>query len=244
MSDADALETHGAIRNAKKELDEAVMSYWSKNELRAKLEALRKRLDSLEKARRDQLQARLMDQAKALIATETAAPTKFAVVRFVDGADQGAINKALREIQKKHKHLSVLGYSVDALANKVECKASVPKVRTRFYWLFCDFYGGLSIIDFLDYRLFTNIYYSQISIIHKYRLFTIIDHRLFTNIDHRLFQEAVVSEFNAKKWIEKVCELVGGKCGGSDQSAQVTGLNLENVSDCDRMANEFAKLYL
>lgn len=48
----------------------------------------------------------------------------------------------------------------------------------------------------------------------------------------------------ASEWINKVCEIIGGRGGGNDQQAQATGDALEKVNEAIQAAKEFAQLKL
>ncbi|XP_053305249.1 alanine--tRNA ligase, cytoplasmic [Spea bombifrons] len=57
-------------------------------------------------------------------------------------------------------------------------------------------------------------------------------------------QEAADKGLKASEWVQQVCELMDGKGGGKDTSAQATGKNVGCLSEVLRLAEDFAKLKL
>ncbi|OMJ23467.1 Alanine-tRNA ligase [Smittium culicis] len=55
-------------------------------------------------------------------------------------------------------------------------------------------------------------------------------------------KDLINSGLHAKQWAESVSSVIGGKCGGKNESAQGSGTNVQSVSDAERVANDFAKL--
>ena len=48
----------------------------------------------------------------------------------------------------------------------------------------------------------------------------------------------------ADEWVKKVTEVIGGKGGGNNLSAQASGPNVDQLSDALEAAREFARLKL
>jgi len=59
MGDVQIKELLNSVKDLKKELDEALISYWFKNDLRSKLDHLKKEIDLLEKSKKDLVQAKV-----------------------------------------------------------------------------------------------------------------------------------------------------------------------------------------
>ncbi|PVU99863.1 hypothetical protein BB559_000336 [Furculomyces boomerangus] len=57
-------------------------------------------------------------------------------------------------------------------------------------------------------------------------------------------QSLISKGLSAKKWASTVSEVVGGKSGGKDDSAQGSGINVDSVSEAEKVALEFAKISL
>uniref|UniRef100_A0A8C5R8R2 Alanine--tRNA ligase n=1 Tax=Leptobrachium leishanense TaxID=445787 RepID=A0A8C5R8R2_9ANUR len=57
-------------------------------------------------------------------------------------------------------------------------------------------------------------------------------------------QEAADKGLKANEWVQQVSELMDGKGGGKDTSAQATGRNVGSLSEILRLAEDFAKLKL
>lgn len=56
----------------------------------------------------------------------------------------------------------------------------------------------------------------------------------------------VVSDkgLSASEWVRHIADVIGGKGGGKDESAQASGTNPDALSKAMEMAEEFAKLKL
>lgn len=48
----------------------------------------------------------------------------------------------------------------------------------------------------------------------------------------------------ANEWVLELCQLMDGKGGGKDMSAQATGKNIHCLKEALQMADEFARLKL
>lgn len=57
-------------------------------------------------------------------------------------------------------------------------------------------------------------------------------------------QETAEKGLKANEWVQQVSDLMDGKGGGKDTSAQATGKNLSCLPEVLRLAEEFAKLKL
>lgn len=66
------------------------------------------------------------------------------------------------------------------------------------------------------------------------------------NVIYRLsdLQETADKGLKANEWVAQVSELIDGKGGGKDTSAQATGRNTSCLSEVLRLAEDFAKLKL
>lgn len=54
-------------------------------------------------------------------------------------------------------------------------------------------------------------------------------------------QDAITRGLKADEWVKSVSELIGGKCGGKDQSAQGSGSNVGCVKKAVETATNFAQ---
>ena len=57
-------------------------------------------------------------------------------------------------------------------------------------------------------------------------------------------QDLVSRGLKADEWVKSVSELLGGKCGGKELSAQGSGPNIGCVDKAVEMAKQFAKMKL
>ena len=57
-------------------------------------------------------------------------------------------------------------------------------------------------------------------------------------------QEINAKGLRADDWVKSVSELLGGKCGGKEASAQGSGPNIENVDKALETAKQFAQMKL
>ena len=54
-------------------------------------------------------------------------------------------------------------------------------------------------------------------------------------------QEVIQQGLKADEWVKSVSELLGGKCGGKDLSAQGSGPNVGSLKKAVETATQFAK---
>lgn len=54
-------------------------------------------------------------------------------------------------------------------------------------------------------------------------------------------QEAIQQGLKADEWVKSVSDLLGGKCGGKDLSAQGSGPNIGCITKAVETATQFAK---
>ncbi|XP_041794570.1 alanine--tRNA ligase, cytoplasmic-like [Chelmon rostratus] len=57
-------------------------------------------------------------------------------------------------------------------------------------------------------------------------------------------QDVAKRGLKANEWVQELCQLLDGKGGGKDTSAQATGRNMQCLKEALEMANEFARLKL
>lgn len=57
-------------------------------------------------------------------------------------------------------------------------------------------------------------------------------------------QEVADRGLKANEWVMELCELMDGKGGGKDMSAQATGKNFNCLKEALQIADEFARLKL
>ena len=55
------------------------------------------------------------------------------------------------------------------------------------------------------------------------------------------FQDVIQQGLKADEWVKSVSELLGGKCGGKDLSAQGSGPNISCTKKAVETATQFAK---
>ncbi|VDK75975.1 unnamed protein product [Litomosoides sigmodontis] len=60
----------------------------------------------------------------------------------------------------------------------------------------------------------------------------------------RVSKDVAIKGLQASKWISKVCEVLGGRGGGTVTQAQATGNNIESVEEAAEIALDYAKLTL
>lgn len=66
-----------------------------------------------------------------------------------------------------------------------------------------------------------------------------------SNLNHpSSLQDVAKRGLKANEWVQELCQLLDGKGGGKDTSAQATGRNMQCLKEALEMANEFARLKL
>lgn len=71
---------------------------------------------------------------------------------------------------------------------------------------------------------------------------------LFAIDDTKILMQCVVSKEHAKKglkaseWAGEVCSFLGGKCGGKDDAAQGSGVNIEKIDEALQLAISLTKI--
>ena len=52
--------------------------------------------------------------------------------------------------------------------------------------------------------------------------------------------QSLVSSLKANEWVNEVCTVLGGKGGGKDANAQLTGENVDKLDAAVELAQKFA----
>jgi alanyl-tRNA synthetase len=107
----------------------AAISAWKRDELRSRLDAIKKVLTDLDKKRREELSKLLIEEAKRVAQECKDAGNNYVVHKFsFDCSDARVLNQAIKEMNKIHEGLAVMAITVDATAEgSVLCIAQVPK---------------------------------------------------------------------------------------------------------------------
>jgi alanyl-tRNA synthetase len=159
------------------DLSASLISAWYKEQLRAKLKALKKSVDDADRARKAQLLQNAVEKAKAIIARLDGQP--FIVDVLEVESNTKALDAALKQFRSLAPQTAALLFSVDRDNKKIVCLSSVPK-------------------------------------------------------------ELTAKGLKADEWVRSVSELMRGKGGGKDVSAQASGDNVDCLDDAVVMATEFA----
>lgn len=106
-------------------VSQSVISYWDKDQLRATLKGLKKRLDDLDKTRKAAVMNEVVEQSKKLI--EDNPDQKFIVHEFKAGSNAKALDAAMKQVKALSPSMAAMFFSVDDEANKIVCMSCVPK---------------------------------------------------------------------------------------------------------------------
>lgn len=159
----------------------AIVPQWKKDEMRESLKALKKTMDDLDRASKADVQKRVLDKTKQLIATSPNQP--LVILEMENGASAKALNESLKLFKTQSPQTSTMLFSVDREAGKITCLCQVP-------------------------------------------------------------QEVAEKGLKANEWVQRISDLLDGKGGGKDMSAQATGKNIDCIQEALKLATEFAQLKL
>lgn len=159
----------------------AVIPQWRKDEMRESLKSLKKLMDDLDRASKADVQKRVLDKTKQMIASSPNQP--LVILEMENGASAKALNEALKLFKSQSPQTSTMLFSVDREAGKITCLCQVP-------------------------------------------------------------QEVADKGLKASEWVQCISDLLDGKGGGKDLSAQATGKNIDCVEEALKLATKFAQLKL
>mgnify|MGYP002717784457 CR=1 FL=1 len=107
------------------EISQSNISYWKKDELRNRLNNLKKQLDSVDRASKAAVLNEVIEAAK--IIAEQNVGNKFVVQRLNAGSNSKALDAAIKQVKTITPNTAVMFFSADQTTQKVICLSSVPK---------------------------------------------------------------------------------------------------------------------
>jgi len=113
------------ITDLTEDISAAVISYWTKDDMRNELKAVKKAIDDKERARKAALLTEVVDTTKALLAANPGLP--FLVYRLNACAQNKALDGALKQVKALSPDTAAILFSEDEDAGKVLCMAQAPK---------------------------------------------------------------------------------------------------------------------
>jgi len=113
------------ITDLTEDISAAIISYWSKDEMRNELKTIKKAIDDKDRARKAALLTEAVESAKALLAANPDLP--YLIYRLNACAQNKALDGALKQVKALSPNTPAMFFSEDADAGKVLCMAQVPK---------------------------------------------------------------------------------------------------------------------
>ncbi|KAG9474771.1 hypothetical protein GDO78_003304 [Eleutherodactylus coqui] len=113
------------IADLSETLATAVISQWQKDELRELLKSLKKMMDDLDRASKADIQKRVLEKTKQLIAENPNQP--LLVLEMEAGASAKALNESLKLLKSQSPKTAAIIFAVDNEAGRITCLCQVPQ---------------------------------------------------------------------------------------------------------------------